>query len=122
MKTPHDPRHLLRKRIVQELFEWGVRKEFQSRYHARTQDIINSVNTIDPYIEKEASRWPKDKINNVDLAILRLALYELVIDKSQPPKVIVDEAVELAKEFGGESSPDFVNGVLGSCLASFSEK
>jgi len=57
--------------------------------------------------------WPVDKLNKIDLAILRLAIYELERKKT-PPKVIIDEAVELAKEFGGENSPSFINGVLGT--------
>jgi N utilization substance protein B len=55
-------------------------------------------------------------LNKIDLAILRLAVFELIIENSQPPKVIIDEAVELAKEFGSESSSKFVNGVLGTIL------
>ena len=57
--------------------------------------------------------WPVDKLNKIDLAILRLAIYELE-NLEVPPKVVIDEAVELAKEFGSENSPSFVNGVLGT--------
>jgi len=57
--------------------------------------------------------WPIDKLNKIDLAILRLSIYELLIGNI-PPKVIIDEAVEIAKEYGSESSPSFVNGVLGT--------
>ena len=101
---------------MQELFEWGVRKSLQNRYHKITQDIITHAAPLDVTIEKEAAKWPKEKINTVDLAILRLALFELFIDRSQPKKVVIDEAVELAKEFGGDTSPQFVNGVLGAAL------
>ena len=69
---------------------------------------------IDQYILKAAPRWPLERINKIDLAILRLAIWELCFQKKEPPKVIIDEAVELAKEFGGENSPSFVNGVLGT--------
>ena len=55
-----------------------------------------------------------EKINKTDLAILRLAIYEIHYDKDVPAKVAIDEAVELAKEFGAEKSPGFVNGVLGA--------
>lgn len=71
---------------------------------------------IDNKIKIAAPEFPIDKINKVDLAILRLAIYELLIDKSQPPKVIIDEAIELAKEYGGESSPGFINGALGKAI------
>ncbi|MBI5356881.1 transcription antitermination protein NusB [Candidatus Collierbacteria bacterium] len=57
------------------------------------------------------------RINKVDKAVLTVAIWELAIEKKTPPKVIIDEAVELAKEFGSESSPGFVNGVLGAILS-----
>jgi N utilization substance protein B len=71
---------------------------------------------IDKLIAAAAPEWRIDKINRIDLAILRLAVWELVVDKKNPPKAIIDEAVELAKKFGGESAPGFVNGVLGTIL------
>ena len=74
--------------------------------------------TIDPIIAQCAPEWPLDKLNPVDLAILRLAGYELLIDKSAPYKVIIDEAVEIAKEFGGEKSGPFINGALGNLVKS----
>ena len=67
-------------------------------------------------ITKAAPEYPIAKINRVDLAILRLAVYELLVEKREPPKVIIDEAVELAKEYGGETSPAFVNGALGKLI------
>lgn len=81
------------------------------------KSVVENLGTIDKAICRHAPEWPIEKIGKVDLAILRLALYELEVDKMQPPKVIIDEAVELAKEFGGESSPAFVNGVLGAVLS-----
>ena len=80
------------------------------------EDYKAKLKHIDPLIEKAAPEFPLDKIGKVDLAILRLAVYELVVDKKEPEKVIIDEAVELAKVFGGDGSPPFVNGVLGSIL------
>ena len=68
---------------------------------------------IDNKIKSSATAWPIDKLNKIDLAILRLAIYE-IDQENTPPKVIIDEAVELAKEFGSENSPSFVNGVLGT--------
>jgi len=70
---------------------------------------------LDKEIATSAPQWPIDKLNRIDLSILRLATYEM-INSDTPPKVIIDEAVELAKEFGGESSPSFINGVLGDIL------
>jgi len=68
-------------------------------------------------ISKAAPTWPVEKLNKVDLAILRLAIYELKIKKKTPPKVIIDEAVELAKKYGADNSSKFVNGALGSLYA-----
>jgi N utilization substance protein B len=69
---------------------------------------------IDQIISVAAPEWPIEKINAVDLAVLRIAVYELLFLKSTPPKVAIDEAVEIAKQFGGENSHRFVNGVLGT--------
>lgn len=78
--------------------------------------VVETLPKLDASITAAAPQWPMDKIAKIDLAILRLAAYELLIDKSQPPKVIVDEAIELAKEFGNEHSAKFVNGALGAIL------
>lgn len=111
MKTAHDPRHLKRRLAVQELFAETF--THQNNLSEITQNIISQLETIDKKISQSAPTWPLDKLNKIDLAILRLSVYE--IEKSEvPPKVIIDEAVELAKEFGSESSPSFVNGVLGT--------
>jgi N utilization substance protein B len=69
---------------------------------------------IDKIIMVAAPEWPIEKINAVDLAVLRLAIFELLFFKEVPPKVAIDEAVEVAKQFGGENSHRFVNGVLGT--------
>jgi N utilization substance protein B len=61
-----------------------------------------------------APEWPVDQIAVIDRNILRIAIYELLFDMDTPPKVAINEAVELAKTFGSDSSPRFVNGVLGS--------
>jgi transcription antitermination protein NusB len=80
------------------------------------KNIIIKLPIIDDLIQKAAPEWPLPKISIIDLAILRLSTYELVIDKKEPPKVIIDEAVELAKGYGNENSPQFINGVLGTIL------
>lgn len=79
-------------------------------------DILAHRDTIDALIQKSATEWPLEKIAKVDLAILRLSTYEMTITKSEPPKVLIDEAVELAKAYGNENSAKFINGVLGSIL------
>jgi N utilization substance protein B len=75
--------------------------------------VLLSIKKIDKIITKAAPAWPIDNINKIDLAILRFAVYELM-EKTTPQKVTIDEAVEIAKEYGSESSSSFVNGVLGT--------
>jgi N utilization substance protein B len=72
---------------------------------------------LDSVVGELAPEWPIDQIAAVDRNVLRVAIYELLFDPQIPPKVAINEAVELAKMFGGESSPRFVNGVLGSLVA-----
>lgn len=81
-----------------------------------TPSIIDNLTTIDSIIKSIAPKWPLEKINKVDLAILRCALWELTITKDTPPKVVIDEAVELGKEFGTDTSSSFINGCLGSII------
>lgn len=111
MKTSSDPRHKKRQKLVEELFKIDFHKQ---RVNDNTKSILNHIDFIDKKIEAAAPEFSVDKINRVDLAILRLAVYELLVEKSQPIKVIIDEAIELAKEYGGDSSPSFVNGALGN--------
>lgn len=114
MKTSKDPRHLERIKIMQELFAWGFKRS-DSLISLTSKAIIDNLSQIDNIIEKAAPSWSIEKINKIDLAILRLATYEL-LKKANPVKVVVDEAVELAKEYGSESSPSFINGALGKII------
>ena len=109
MKTSKDPRHKKRQRSVQELFSVEFQKQPISK---ETELILGYKAEIDKNIQKAAPDFPVDKINKIDLAVLRLATYELLIDQKEPKNVIIDEAIELAKEFGSDTSPAFVNGVL----------
>jgi len=111
MKTPLDPRHRRRQKIVESLFKVDFHKQIVNN---NTKAILRHIDFIDKKIESAAPEFSIDKINKVDLAILRLAVYELLVAKKEPPKVIIDEAIELAKEYGGDSSPSFVNGALGN--------
>ncbi len=71
---------------------------------------------IDDMISKNLKGWAKERISKIDLAILRLAIYEICFSQEIPPGVAVNEAVELAKEFSTEEAPAFINGVLGSII------
>lgn len=112
MKTPTDPRHRARLRKVQSLFAYS----FNTVPPTDISEIIAQLESIDAFIKNSAPEWPLDKINKIDLAILRVAAYELLYAEDVPPKVAIDEAVEIAKSYGGDSSPSFVNGVLGNIL------
>jgi transcription antitermination protein NusB len=78
------------------------------------KDVLTNLKKIDDLIKKYAPAWPIDQISLVDRNILRLAIFEIFIDNKTPVKVAIDEAVELAKEFGSDHSSKFINGVLGS--------
>lgn len=112
MKTPTDPRHRKRVKLVQALFA--------SSYHPQNKKLIapikENLEDIDKAITSAAPEWPLNNINRVDLAILRVATHELLYTDT-PPKVAIDEAVEIAKKYGAENSSSFVNGVLGTILA-----
>lgn len=113
MKTADDPRHKKRQHIVQELFKIEFHEQ---EVNEDAQKILDNQKTIDERIQEAAPEFPLDKINRIDLAILRLAVFELLIEKKEPPNVIIDEAIELAKEFSGDTSPAFVNGALGNII------
>jgi N utilization substance protein B len=76
---------------------------------------------LDAVIQRIAPEWPIEQMAPVDRNVLRLAAYEILVDESAPPKVVINEAVELAKLFGSDSSGRFVNGVLGTLLSERSE-
>ena len=80
--------------------------------------VIHNKKEIDQSIRRYAPAWPLEQIPTVDRNILRLAIFELLFNKKVPVKVAINEAVELAKRFGGDNSPRFVNGVLGSVSGS----
>ena len=119
MKTATDPRHLRRRNAVKSLFAESFTQ--QKNLPEIVKNIIKETKKLNKIIEKSAPTWPIDKINKIDLAILHLAIYELKYEDT-PPKVVIDEAVELAKEFGSEQSGSFINGVLGTVLDAITKK
>lgn len=78
------------------------------------EGVLDRISQLDRVVAELAPEWPVDQIAVVDHNILRIAVCELLFDSDIPPKVAINEAVELAKMFGSDSSPRFVNGVLGS--------
>jgi len=135
-------RHLSRTVAMQSLYEWDFNDrtkklidvtEFNIKQFAPGLedpafifDLINGVEKhlteIDKIIVKTAPEWPIDQITIIDRSILRLGIYELMFAKEVPPKVAINEAVELGKAFGGESSGKFVNGVLGTLYKQLPEE
>ncbi len=137
-------RHLSRSIVLQSLFEWDfnalktneaqdvlVRNVFEFADNVADLEfmknllggIIAKVEDLNTIINKAAPEWPIDKISTIDRNVLRIGLYELLFsDRGEvPPKVAINEAIELAKTFGGENSGKFVNGVLGAVYKEIGE-
>ncbi|MFA4871701.1 MAG: transcription antitermination factor NusB [Patescibacteria group bacterium] len=135
-------RHLARTIAVQTLYQWDFNGQKDNVYdileHNRQEfapefddggfikhlieGVINNKKEVDDYIVKFAPEWPLEQITIVDRNILRLGTYELKFDEDIPAKVAINESIELAKTFGGESSGKFVNGVLGAIYKEIGEK
>lgn len=81
-----------------------------------THGVADSLDELDATLQPIAPEWPIDQIARMDRVILRIGLYELLHEAAVPPKVVINEAVELAKAFGSENSSKFINGVLGTAL------
>ncbi len=124
MKSKSDPRHQNRVKTMKLLFENNFRKGIDLDKASEASQIIKNKAKIDKLIAKSAPAWPLNQISPVDLATLRLAVWELKFKKSKEPyKAVIDEAVEIAKEYGSDSSASFINGVLGSIVKSdFNQK
>ncbi len=137
-------RHLQRSVAMQSLFEWDFQggrtekvqeiiernvREFapgiedHKFVQALVEGVLKNREKIDKFIEKCAPEWPLEQVTAVDRNILRLGIYELMFGNYDevPPKVAINEAIELAKTFGGESSARFVNGVLGTIYREMGE-
>lgn len=117
VKNQQDPRHLHRIKLMRSLFAKSLSP---SSANPEIDPIIAKLSEIDQNIKVFAPRWPINQINKIDLAILRLSIWELHYQLNTPPKVIIDEAVEMAKTFGNDTSPGFINGVLGAVLKQIS--
>jgi len=111
-----DIRHQHRIDIIKNLFALSFHKELSTNTDndITFKNILKNNKEIEVIIAKYAPRYPIEKISKLDLAILKLSVYELIFEKKNPPKVIIDEAVELAKEYGNDRSYSFINGVLGA--------
>jgi N utilization substance protein B len=133
-------RHLGRIIVLQTLYEYDFRteagdKQFDlsevvarniGRYSETVEDtafirrlidgVVKNAKALDTQLQPVAPEWPIEQISRMDRIVLRIGLWELQNEPDVPPKVVINEAVELAKAFGGENSSKFVNGVLGTLL------
>lgn len=139
-------RHLGRIVALQTLYEQDFRREVSdpgldleavlarniARYEETIEDkafienLVRGVSgketELDDIIRPVAPEWPVEQIARMDRVILRIGVYELLFEKGVPPKVVINEAVELAKAFGGDNSSKFINGVLGTVLRNKEDK
>ena len=138
-------RHLSRSIAMQSLYEWDFSgkkpdilekivekniKEFGPGLQDKDfiwqliKGVVSRISDIDKIIGKAAPEWPIDQIMIIDRNVLRIGLYELLYGNKEevPPKVAINEAIELAKSFGGESSGKFINGVLGTVYKEIEKK
>lgn len=139
-------RHLGRIIALQSLYEYEMRKECGdknlrlksvisrniNRYRAMVDDkafieeLVNGIDArqseLDEIIQPVAPEWPLSQIARMDRIVLRIGTYELTSRTDVPPKVVINEAVELAKAFGGDNSSKFINGVLGTILSDIEKK
>ena len=124
MKRKTDARHSARKLALSSIFCWLFSEPNHEECINLAKDLLESAShEIDLELTKQlVAGVTLDKISKIDVAILRIAIFELVFGKTAPDKVVIDEAVELAKEFGNDTSGKFVNGVLGNVIESTEEK
>ena len=109
--------HELTAVINRLLAEAELSEENDSFISELVNGVTQNKQQIDQYIQRFAPAWPIAQIPLIDRNVLRLAIFEILFDNKVPVKVSINEAVELAKSFGGDNSPKFVNGVLGSISA-----
>jgi len=114
----------LEKLVEKNLQEFGPGLEDKNFVSELVKGVVKHQKEIDEIIQKTAPQWPLDQISIVDRNILRIGIYELLFGdkKAVPPKVAINEAIELAKGFGGENSGKFVNGVLGTVFKLIEEE
>ena len=136
-------RHLARTIAMQSLFLWdfqgkrekdlnkivqGIFSNFAPKFDDQgfvkslIEGVMKNLPAIDTYITKYATEWPLEQITIVDRNILRIGVYELIFNEEIPAKVAINEAIEIAKTYGSESSGKFVNGVLGAIYKDMQEK
>ena len=142
MKTKADPRHTSRKVALASIFCWLFNEPNTEESMLLSKEVLETdLNDFDPALVSSlvegvkkhsreidqiigecAPEWPIEKIAKVDLVVLRIAIFEILFGKKTPTKVAIDEAVEMSKEYGNDTSHKFVNGVLGTVVEKYLEK
>lgn len=121
MKTKADPRHQRRVKLFQLLygheFSAQSKEQLPADLTKTLDDILNHKSEILSLIDQYAQKFSSDRMSKLDLAILTLATYELTIENKEPYKVIADEAIEIAKEFGSTNSAQFISGIIGKVIS-----
>lgn len=113
------PKEEMEEQLALYLEELESAKDTEKEYiRAKYAAIAEKVEMIDEKINASVTGWKTSRMGKVDLTILRLAVYEIEWDEEVPQGVAINEAVELAKRYGGEESPSFINGVLGKIVNS----
>ncbi len=115
--TGHPPEQVLNERLAETPLE-GNLGEFARKI---VMGILPIVRELDQIIAKHAPEWPVDQVAIIDRNIMRIALWEIAVSTQTPLKVAINEAVELGKVYGSESTPRFVNGVLGSLALHYND-
>jgi len=109
------PASVLSAIVEQNMAEFGGGLDEDAEFVSETVDgVVEHLDEIDETIQKYATNWPMDQITIVDRNILRIGVYELKFNEKIPAKVAINEAIEIAKSYGGQASGKFVNGVLGA--------
>ena len=111
--TNHDPKKTLQRALSGE----NLPEETKSLASELAQGVSENRDHLDTLIQKHAPAWPVQQLSAVDRNILRIAIFEVLINNTAPPKAAINEAVDIAKAFGSENIHRFVNGVLGSIMA-----
>ncbi len=114
MKTAADPRHLNRIKAFKQVFAKSFLDQVVDNELAI--GVLSHKEEIDEIVKKCAPEWPLSQINRVDLSVMELAIFELLYKSDVPTKVVLDEAIEIAKRYGGQNSSSFVNGALATAL------
>ncbi|MBE0408284.1 MAG: transcription antitermination factor NusB [Anaerolineales bacterium] len=115
--TGHPPGYVLQQRATDENLDSRM-TEFAERI---VSGVLPLIKDLDHYISEHAPEWPLNQVAIIDRNILRIALWEFAVKRETPVKVAINEAVDLAKRFGSDSSPRFVNGVLGGLAERLNE-